>query len=316
MKENNNITRSIKYQKEDIKLDSPQREDEEELIEVPSHPLLKKILISIFLIIIVLIVYSCFIETSIFRVKEYKVESTSLPSEFNGLKIVHFSDIHYGTTINKKQLDKIVTKINDLNPDIIVFTGNLIDKNITLTENIEQEVIESLSNLKCSLYKYAIYGNEDILNNSYKDIIEKMDFKLLDNESTLLYYKGITPILITGFNSKETNPNYTILTNLVDEIDSETLYKIVLSHEPDSIDSFSIYHPDLVLSGNSLGGLINIPFMKPLFLSNGSKKYYKDYYKINNTDFYISNGLGTSGLNARFNNTPSINLYRLYMIKG
>ena len=138
------------------------------------------------------------------------------------------------------------------------------------------------------------------------------DFKILNNESTLLYYEDNIPIEIIGFNIIDSNPNYTIVTDYIDELDTSNYYKIVLIHEPDSLDNFINYNPNLILSGHSLGGLIEIPGFKPLFLNKNSQKYYQDYYKINNTDIYISNGLGTSNINYRFNNTPSFNLYRLY----
>lgn len=314
MKEEIKKTRTTKYKEEKKPKEiSPIPKEKEEIEK--KHPLLTKILLIAIVFILLFIGYISFIGTSIFETKEYKVESSILPEAFHGLKIVQLSDIHYGTTINKKQLDKIVERINNIKPDIIVFTGDLIDKNISTTEEIKEELISSLSNLECSLYKYAIYGNEDYENNVYEEIMNSSNFTLLDNESILLYYKENTPIEITGFNSMETNPNYTILTNPVEETDTSTFYKIVLTHEPDSIDKFINYKPNLVLSGHSLGGLIKLPFIKPLFLENGSTKYYEDYYKINETDFYISNGLGTSGINARFNNHPSISLFRLYKTK-
>lgn len=309
------VTRSTKYNTENKVKEPKEQMIEEKEEETKDHPLLKKILTYTVIFIILLICYCCFIETSIIDIKEYKVESTTIPDSFHGLKIVQFSDIHYGTTINKKQLEKIVNNINELKPDIIFFTGDLINKNITTTPEIEEELKSSLSKLECTLYKYAIYGNEDYNNEKYKDIITSSDFILLDNESKLLYYKDITPIEITGFSSKETNPNYTILTNMIDEIDTTNFYKIVLTHEPDSIDNFITYKPNLVLSGHSLGGLIKLPLLKPVFLQENAKTYYEDYYKLNNTDLYISNGLGTSGINARFNNHPSINFYRIYKTK-
>ena len=73
--------------------------------------------------------------------------------------------------------------------------------------------------------------------------------------------------------------------------------------------------PNLILSGNSLGGLINIPFYGPLILPNGSKKYNESYYKINNTEIFISNGIGTDDKPYRFLNKPSFNLYRLKSLK-
>lgn len=306
-------TRSHRYHEE--KKEEKKLEPTKEKKEPKEHPILKKFLIILVSIILVIILYSSFIGTKIIDTNEYKIETSSIPSSFHGLKIIHFSDIHYGTTINKKQLENIVTKINNLNPDIILFTGDLIDKNIVPTKEIKKELIDTLSNLKCSLYKYAIYGDEDLINDKYyKEIITKSNFTLLENSSTLLYYKETTPIMITGYNPIETSPNYTVLTNMIEEQDTTNYYKIVLTHEPDSIDKFINYNPNIVFSGHTLGGLINIPFLKPLFLPENTTKYYEDYYKINNTELYISNGLGTSGINARLNNHPSINLYRFYKV--
>lgn len=307
-------TRSNKY-KDETTTKPVQQKKESLQTEKKEHPILKKTLTILVSLIIIITLYASLIGNKIVDIKEYKVESSTLPDSFHGLKIIHFSDIHYGTTINKKQLDKIVNKINKQKPDIIFFTGDLIDKNITPTKEIKEELIESLNNLECSLYKYAIYGNEDLTNDSYKEIITKSNFNLLENSSTLLYYKDNTPIEITGYNPIKTSPNYTVLTNIVDDQDTTNYYKIVLTHEPDSIDKFINYKPNLVLSGHTLGGLIKIPYLKPLFLPEDATKFYNDQYTINDTNIFISNGLGTSGINGRLNNHPSINLYRLYKTK-
>ena len=84
-------------------------------------------------------------------------------------------------------------------------------------------------------------------------------------------------------------------------------------HEPDYIEKLN-YNYDLALAGHSLNGSINIPFIKKFFLEDNAKDYYKPYYKVNNTDFYISNGIGVSNINFRVFNTPSINIYRI--LKG
>lgn len=306
-------TRSTRYIQEEKKVEKqiPVKKEEQKK-ERKEHPFLKKTLITIFFILLITIIYSSFIGTKIIDINEYKVESSLLPQSFHGLKIVHFSDIHYGTTINESELKKIIKKINNLKPDIIFFTGDLLDKNITITEETKNELITELSQLECTLYKYAIYGDEDLENNYYEEIISKSNFKLLKDESTLLYYKENTPIVITAYNPMITNPNYTILTNPVNEQDISNYYKIVLTHEPDTLDKFINYKPNLVLSGHTLGGLIDPIILNPIFLPKNGTKYYEDYYKINEADIYVSNGLGTSGITARLNNHPSINLYRLY----
>ncbi len=92
-------------------------------------------------------------------------------------------------------------------------------------------------------------------------------------------------------------------------------YKIILCHEPDYIDTIvKDYNVDLVLSGHSHNGQINIPYIKKFFLPKGSRKYYDNYYKVQDTDLYVSSGVGLSRLNLRMFNKPSINFYRINKI--
>lgn len=298
-------TRSKKYEIDNIEVEV----EEEQIEEKKEHPILMRICLTIGAIFILFCIYSFIICPSLLKVREYKVESNLLPSSFDGIKIVQLADIHYGTTINKKQLDKIVKRINELNPDIIFFTGDLIDKNIVPTETIQEEIIESLKNLNCSLYKYAVIGNEDD-QETFNNLMEQTNFIVLNNETKLLYYKDKTPIAITGFNNISSNPVYSEINNPIDDIDVSTLYHIVIFHESDAIDSILEYNPNLVLTSATLGGKIN--FIKPLFLPDTADKYYDEYYRLNETDLYVSNGLGTTGVNLRFNNVPSFNFYRLY----
>lgn len=306
------ISRVQKYNTEAIPHVEIETEENETVEETHHLSFFNKLIIFLFLFIIGTLSYATLIAPHLIDVKEYKVETPLLPFGMNGLKIVHFSDVHYSNSINKKNLDRIVTKINKLKPDVIIFTGDLISKDIEIDDTIKKEVIDSLSKLECSLEKYAIHGDED--NEVYTEIMNSTNFNLIDNTSKLLYYNDSTPIVITGLGKKDTH-DYTILNSPVEETDIIGYYQIVLIHEPDPIDNFLNYQPDLVLGGHTLGGSIKLPFTKPLFLPKNGTKYYEDFYQLNDTKFYISNGLGTSSISMRLNNHPSINLYRLYTPK-
>jgi predicted MPP superfamily phosphohydrolase len=78
-----------------------------------------------------------------------------------------------------------------------------------------------------------------------------------------------------------------------------------------AIDILNKRDVDLILSGNSLGGQINIPNVGGLFKIDGSRKYIDNYYRINNTDLYVSSGIGTRKYPYRLFNHPSINFYRI-----
>ena len=131
----------------------------------------KKILIKLLIVILLIILYGFLIEPRLFKIKEYKINSPEISDNLHGLKIVHFSDLHYGSTINKNNLNKIITKINNLKPDVLVFTGDLIEENYNLSKNNLKYLTNELSKIEAKLGKYSIIGNHDYYNENYKNII-------------------------------------------------------------------------------------------------------------------------------------------------
>lgn len=249
--------------------------------------------------------------------KEYKIETKEIPSSFDGLKIVHFSDLHYLRVTNKETLQKVVEEINLINPDIVFFTGDLIDKDFNLNSKEKTELIKQLKNINSKYGKYSIIGNHDIVKeeNELKNIFEESNFNLLQNSYDVIYGNENDKIFIGGtdtYSYGKANINKTMqYFHNNEDID----YKIILTHEPDYTDIIlNNYDIDLILSGHSHNGQINIPFIKNIFLPFGSKKYYENYYKVNNTELYISSGIGQSRINMRLFNKPSINFYRINKI--
>ena len=294
-------------------------EDKEEKIEETieeeekKESILKKIIIRLFILIILIAIYSIYIEPKLlFKVNEYGIYTNKIDDKMNGLKIVEIADIHYGTTINKKELYRVIKKINLLKPDIIVYTGDLYDKNLNLTNKSINDIKKIFNKLNTTTYKYAIYGDNDYkYKDKYISLMNNINFTILDNNSTLLFLDSNTPIEIIGIN-KYDKKDYSFINNPIDEIDTSKIYKIVLDHEVDNIDNYINYKPDLILTSHSLGGLINIPFIGRIINDEGAKKYKENYTKIDTTKIYNSNGLGTSNIKIRFNNIPSINFYRIY----
>jgi len=267
-----------------------------------------KILSIITLIITILVVYSRYIATTGLITKEIKLDNQNINSDFDGLKIVHFSDLHYKRIITKKRIEEIINEINIINPDIIIFTGDLIDNDSKINDTDIKYLKETLNKLNSKYGKYAVLGNHDysIDIETIRDIYNDSNFKLLENEYDIIYSKNNQKLYVGGISTGEFNEN--TINNLTTE---ENIYKIMLLHEPDFIDELNNLNINLALSGHSHNGQINIPYIKKLFLPQGAKKYYDDHYKVNNTDLYISNGIGVSRINFRLFNTPSINFYRI-----
>lgn len=273
-----------------------------------------KIILKITLILIIIflsfISYMHFFGTKGLKVREYKIESTNLPDSFHGFKIVQFSDLHYLTTIKQKEVENLVNKINDLKPDIVVFTGDLIDETKNPTEEELNVLVNSLNKINATTGMYAIKGNHDYNNDYFEKVFNQTKFKILDNSYELIYYKGTTPILLTGTGSiLHDDCDYNKAFSY-SEIDN--LYTISLIHEPDITDSIiNKYHVDLILAGHTHNGQIRIPGIGAIMKVEEGKKYYNEKYTVNDTKLYISGGLGTSMYEFRLFTRPSINLYRL-----
>lgn len=256
---------------------------------------------SILIIITFLIIfYGHYLNPTSLKVNEIAIKDKELNKDYNGLKIAHFSDIHYGRTTKENNLKKVINELNRLKPDIIIFTGDLFDTN-KITEKEEKLMIECLSSLEAKLFKFAIIGDYDQKYlNEYKKILDNSNFTVLDNTSKLVYYNSDIPLNFIGLTStKELNKLY-----------DNNYYNITLIHKPDEIKNLD--NTNLVFAGHSLGGQIRLPFIGGLKKIDGASTYLDSYYQVNNKQLYISNGIGTQDISFRFYNTPSITLYRLY----
>ncbi len=283
--------------------------------EKKKHPIIKFIIIFI-LIIAAILLYSRFIATKGLATKEYKITSSSIQDNFHGFKIVHISDVHYGRTTDKKDLNNMVKEVNLLKPDIVVLTGDLIDKDTKLDDILKGEISEALNSINANVGKYAISGNHDNNFSEWESIINDGGFKNLNDTYELIYNDGYTPILLAGLSSNLNNQiditeRYNKILEYSNNENIKELYKILLIHEPDYINNIDYSNFNLILAGHSHNGQVRLPFIGGIILPNGAKKYYKEHYKINNTDLYISSGIGTSGISFRLFNKPSINFYRL-----
>ncbi len=268
----------------------------------------------IFLLITITIIYARYGGTSGLITKEYKIESSLIGEDFDGLKVVHFSDLHYLRVTNNDKLKEIVDEINLIKPDIVFFTGDLIDKDFTLTDKDKDDLINGLSSIKAKYGKYAVLGNHDYVKNIeiFKDIYSNSNFNLLQNSYDIIYSSNNDKLFIGGVDNYSYNEADINKVMEYFNDNSDISYKIILVHEPDYIDNIlTNYNVNLVLAGHSHNGQINIPYIKNFFLPYGSRKYYENYYKVNDTDLYISSGIGESSVNFRLFNKPSINFYRI-----
>ena len=279
--------------------------------EKKSHTLLN-IFIIVVISIILLVLYSKYLGTKGLVVKEYRVESEILTTNFSGTKIVHFSDLLYKSTVDKDDVQDLVERINILKPDIVVFTGNLVTNGAKITDEDTEFLTFELSKINVSIDKYAIYGEYDYKYSDYEDVMTKSGFIMLNNSYEEIYSNNNEPIYIVG-----------LPCSIKDTVDINEAFKfyneetrkfiIVLVHDGKTIKFLdeSDIEVDMILGGYSLNGSVVLPFYGGVFKEPSSYKYDDPYYEKGITKIFISSGLGTKKYGYRFLNKPSFNFYRL-----
>lgn len=251
--------------------------------------------------------YARYIGTTGLVIREYSVINEKIPESFHGFKIVQFSDTHYGMTTFNEELKNMVSKINSLKPDIVVFTGDLVDYNYNLKDEEKNDIINILSEIDASLGVYAVMGNHD-QNTNYEGILSGANINLLKNKYEYIYNGTNQKIMLIGLDDYLEG---TLDLDSAFSYEDDTSYKVLLAHEPDVYDKLTKV-PDLMLAGHSHNGQVRIPLAGAIYKTVGAKKYYDPEYSLGDTKMYISGGVGTSKYKVRLFDRPSISLYRLY----
>lgn len=268
------------------------------------------IVISIFLII--LYIYARFIEPNMLSVSYINIENENISENGDEIKILQFSDTHLSEYFDIKSLKKVVDKINSEKPDIVFFTGDLIDHYRSYNYKGEiYKIWETLGQIEAPMGKFAVYGNHDYGGGAervYAEIMEKSGFNLLINSNVKLKKYNINVVGLDDSIFGEVDKQK------IKECNDKEFYNIVLSHEPDVVDGMLENCIDLFLSGHSHGGQVNLPFISPMMLPSLGSKYVRGTYNFENardTMLYVNVGIGTSQLPLRFMAIPELTVFTL-----
>lgn len=255
-----------------------------------------------------LAVYGFFIEPKRLTTKHYKLGETETSLDI--VRMIQLSDIHLQKSYGTEQLEKIVTAVNQEKPDIVVFTGDLFDNYASYGP--VNETIDLLSKIDAPFGKYAVWGNHDYGGGAsavYADIMASSGFQLLENTGQTLAVTGQKKLYLAGIDdSLFGNPSIeeAMMTQ------TEAAYSVLLSHEPDVVESAVDFNISLVLSGHSHGGQVNIPFF-PVTTAL-AEKYIHGFYTLGSqTQLYVNTGLGTSMIPIRIGVPPQFTVFDLYL---
>jgi len=261
-----------------------------------------------------------------YRIEKATIQSDRIPAAFKGLKIVQISDIHSGSLDDVEAVNKGIQKINDLQPDVIFFTGDLVNN---MAKEMDDK-IELFSSLKAPMGIYSILGNHDYGDyvswpspdakrenlDKLKSIHAEMGWKLLLNEHIALEKNGASIGLI-GIENWGARANFAKYGDLKKACQGADQYpfKILLSHDPSHWDAEVCKHYgdiDLMLSGHTHGMQFGVEI--PGFRWSPVQYVYKQWgglYKKGDQHLYVNRGFGFLGYPGRVGILPEITLIEL-----
>lgn len=226
------------------------------------------------------------------------------------VRVVQLSDIQVNAYYTEHNLAKLVEKVNDLSPDVIVFTGDLFD-NFSKYKAVEA-VTQSLSSLDAAYGKYAVWGNRDYgggASRVYADIMSDSGFTLLENEGVTITTSKGQELFIGGVDDALLgSPD---ISATLSHMENDPDYRIILLHEPDIVDRFETDSANLLLAGHSHGGQVKLPFIKSPTTAL-AEKYTSGFYDLSkNMKLYVNTGIGTSHIPVRFMVPPEIAVFNI-----
>lgn len=275
-------------------------------------------------VILILVLYGFVFTKTDFIVKEQNLYFNNLPVSFENFKIVQISDLHLGSFHNKSVVEKAIGLIESQKPDILVFTGDMI--NVTNKETIPY--ITLLNSIKTNYGKFSVLGNHDIGDYAKWDTVpgqkkineelikceRQMGFNvLIDTNFKIL--KGSDSIYLAGVNNCGNYPFKKAgdLKKALRDID-EKAFVILLAHDPaqwagEVVGKTKI---PLTLSGHTHGMQLGINTNKIKWSPISLKyKYWLGLYENNLQYLYVNPGLGFLGFPGRIGVKPEITVIKL-----
>ena len=279
---------------------------------------IKPILLAVVLLIIILLLI---MENHGVGVTEYELTFEDLPASFDGFRIAQISDLH-----NKrfgKDDSALIDPLKNASPDLIVFTGDLIDSRRTDIDKAMLLVDQAVRIAPC----YYITGNhEHRLADTATPELEKRltdaGVTVLNDQVVPIERNGETLSLI-GINDPNFWGSYSekycrLINEFLDPIDLNPGFKILLCHRPELIDLYSGHDIDLVFTGHAHGGQFRIPYIGGVYAPRQGffPTYDAGVFSTDGTTMIVSRGIGNTIIPFRINNPAEIVIAELHNEKG
>lgn len=253
------------------------------------------------LLIVIALLLFCNFQNKHLETTHYTYEAEQLGADLDGYRIVQISDLHNAKFGKNNQ--KLVDRVRECDPDMIVLTGDLVDSNHTNVDRAVQFVDEIVK--ICPVY-YVTGNHEYWLDTSeYEKLMDGLasaGMIILDDQVVEIS-RGDAKFRLVGLDDKSLADG-TLEALLSDEKE----LTVVLAHEPQYLARYAGTGVDLVLSGHAHGGQFRLPFVGGIVAPDQGflPEYTAGEYYMNGTEMIVSRGLGNSVIPVRLFNYPEI----------
>ena len=245
-------------------------------------------------------------------VSEYEYSNSKVPMDFKGFKIVHISDLH-NKMFGEKQ-SKLLNLVEGLKPDIIVITGDLIDRRKFDLENAMSFIGGAIEIAPV----YFVSGNHEAWSGKYPEIKDRLlasGVIILDDTFAEIKI-GDDTIKLFGFadpgfdnrGNRNVKANTEKLGKLVNDWSGEEEFKVLLTHRPELFEYYTATNLELIFAGHAHGGQFRIPLIGAIFAPDQGffPKFTSGNYEEGSSTMFVSRGLGNSIIPIRIFNRPEI----------
>lgn len=246
---------------------------------------------------------------------EHDVPVRDLAQPFHGFRIAQLSDFHGGHHLPSEYLHDVIRQTHDAKPDVITLTGDYIHKGYQHIDTVAR----ILGQLKAPLGVFAVLGNHDFsvrnalgirrhrgLHQAVADALAQQGITVLRNQSITLK-QGDATLSLAGIDdlwSGECDPQAALATVC------PNTPRIILAHNPQTVDKLAGHRCDLMLSGHTHGGQVNWPGVGRLFLGKQGRRFAAGMYQHGSTPVYVNKGVGF-GWRFRFQVRPELATFNL-----
>ncbi len=228
----------------------------------------------------------------------------NVPQGLDGYKILQVSDLQNKTFGQNQEI--LLDKIRNATPDIIVITGDLIDRNRTDLE----KAMTFVDGAAAIAPVYYVSGNHEHQSGCFEALSAQLvsaGATVLENGKSMIQKNGAS-LEIIGLADKRVNPYFAQVLPTLLKDGEDTSFQILLSHRPELFETYVQNDVDLAFTGHAHGGQIRLPFIGGIFAPNQGffPAYTAGAYEKKNTSMVVSRGLGNSTFPFRIFNRPEL----------